>query len=92
MAINEKQKYPTDKDKYDKNYLKIFGEENRMNNSENDMKTIASYLANYLSGGIEKTHEAGLPVDFSREGLGPIINEGLKNGLKQMGLEIRVRK
>ena len=25
MAINEKQKYPTNKQQYDKNYLMIFG-------------------------------------------------------------------
>lgn len=25
MAINEKQKWPTDKEKYDKEYLRIFG-------------------------------------------------------------------
>ena len=25
MAINEKMKWPTDKDKYDKNYERIFG-------------------------------------------------------------------
>jgi len=26
MAINEKQKWPTDKRKYDKNYLRLYGE------------------------------------------------------------------
>lgn len=92
MAINEKQKWPTNKAEYDKNYLKIFSKENKMSNPKDDMRTVASYLAEYLSGGIEKTHKAGLPVDFSREGLDSIISEGLKNGLDKMGLEIRVKK
>ncbi len=26
MAINEKMKWPTDKPKYDKNYLRLYGE------------------------------------------------------------------
>ena len=88
----ERMKWPTDKARYDKTYIKIFDKENKMSNPENDMRTVASYLAEYLSGGIEKTHKAGLPVDFSRKGLDPIINEGLKNGLDKMGLEIRVKK
>ena len=63
-----------------------------MSNPKDDMRTVASYLAEYLSGGIERVHKAGLPIDFSREGLDPIISEGLKNGLNKMGLEIRVKK
>ena len=91
-ANPESMKWPTDKAKYDKNYQKIFSKENKMSNPKDDMRTVASYLAEYLSGEIERTHKAGLPVDFSKEGLDPIISEGLKNGLDKMGLEIRVKK
>lgn len=91
-ANSEGIKWPTNKAKYDKNYIKIFSKENKMNNPKNDMRTMALFLAEYLSGGIERTHKAGLPVDFSREGLDPIISEGLKIGLEMMGLEIRTKK
>lgn len=39
---------------------------------------LAKYLADYLAHGIDKTHDAGMPIDFTSEELKSIILEGLK--------------
>ena len=40
-------------------------------------KPLAQYLAEYLATGIDRTHEAGMPMDFTEEGLKPILEQAL---------------
>lgn len=41
---------------------------------EPELKPLAQYLAEYLARGIDRTHEAGMPVDFSKEGLKLVLD------------------
>ncbi len=41
-------------------------------------KPLARYLAEYLATGIDRTHEAGMPVDFTQEGLKPVLEQALE--------------
>lgn len=40
-------------------------------------KPLAQYLAEYLATGINRTHEAGMPMDYTEEGLKPIFEQAL---------------
>ena len=40
---------------------------------------LARYLAEYLSRGIDNLHEHGHPMDFTKEGLEPIIKQALEH-------------
>lgn len=40
-------------------------------------KPLAQYLAEYLATGIDRTHEAGMPVDYTEEGLKPVLEQAL---------------
>ena len=44
---------------------------------ESDLKPLAQYLAEYLATGIDRTHEAGMPMDYTEEGLKPIFEQAL---------------
>ena len=39
------------------------------------MKTLARHLAEELAKGIDRLHEKGLPMDFTKEGLEPILKQ-----------------
>lgn len=39
---------------------------------------LSEYLADYLAKGIDKLHKAGVPMDFNKEGLEPIIQQSIK--------------
>lgn len=55
---------------------------------------LAKYLADYLETGINKTYEAGLPMDFTAKGLKPIIQQGIEAFVLTQGksASIDVRK
>ena len=42
------------------------------------MKSLATYLAEYMATGIDRLHENGLPMDFTEEGLKPIFEQGIE--------------
>ena len=43
------------------------------------MKDLAKYLGKFLADGIDRTHDAGLPMDFTAKGLTSVIKIGLGN-------------
>ena len=41
------------------------------------MKDLAEHLGKFLADGIDRTHDAGLPMDFTAKGLASVIKIGL---------------
>ncbi len=41
-------------------------------------KPLAQYLGEYLATGIDRTHEAGMPMDYTKEGLKPVLEQALE--------------
>jgi len=41
------------------------------------VKPLAQYLSEYLATGIDRMHEAGMPMDFTEDGLKPILEQAL---------------
>jgi len=39
---------------------------------------LSKYLADYIEYGIDNLHKAGMPMDFSSEGLEPVIRQGIE--------------
>ena len=55
MAINEKMKWPTDKPRYDKNYLKLYGKQCPVCDGDEiilDYNNPPSYITCFECGGI----------------------------------------
>lgn len=59
--------------------------------SESEPKPLAQYLAEYLATGIDRVHEAGLPMDYAEEGLKPIFEQALDayESTEQVKIEIK---
>ena len=53
---------------------------------------LAQYLAEYLATGINKMHEAGLPMDFTEEGLKPIFECALNAYKSDESIAIKFHK
>jgi hypothetical protein len=51
--------------------------ENMSCDNAKNIKPLAQYLAEYLATGIDRTHKAGMPMDYTEEGLKPILEQAL---------------
>lgn len=57
-----------------------------------NIKPLAQYLGEYLATGIDRTHEAGMPVDFTEEGLKSILEQALDAYESTEGVKVRIEK
>lgn len=57
-----------------------------------EMKTLAQYLAEYLAEGVDRLHKKGLPMDFSKDSLCPVIEKGIKAYEATEGVTVSVVK
>lgn len=55
-------------------------------------KPLAEYLAEYLATGINRTHEAGMPVDFTEEGLRLVLEQALDAYESTENVKIKIEK
>ena len=53
------------------------------------VKPLVQFLAEYLATGINRLHEAGMPMDFTEEGLKPILKQALD--AYEINEEVRIR-
>jgi len=58
----------------------------------NKPKPLAQYLGEYLATGIDRTHEAGMPMDFTEEGLKPIFEQALDAYESTEQVKIRIER
>ena len=56
------------------------------------VKPLAQYLSEYLAGGIDRTHEAGFPVDFTKEGLRLVLEPALEAYESTENVKIRIER
>jgi len=56
------------------------------------VKPLAQYLGEYLATGINRTHGAGMPVDFTEDGLKPIFEQALDAYESTENVKIRIER
>ena len=56
------------------------------------VKPLAQYLAEYLATGIDRTHKAGYPVDYTKKGLKPVLEQALDAYESTEQVKIRIER
>lgn len=55
-------------------------------------KPLAQYLGEYLVTGIDRAHKAGYPVDYTKEGLKPVLEQALNAYESTEHVKIKIEK
>ena len=56
------------------------------------VKPLAQYLAEYLAAGINRIHEAGMPMDYTEEGLKPVLEQALDAYESTENVKIKIER